>query len=361
MKIISVRLKANSYNIYIGKNSIKGIPAYIKKTNLGNFAIIITSSKIYSLYKSLITSIFPKSNCKIIKVADGEIAKSQKCLLKVLEEVIKADGLNKRLFIACIGGGVVGDLGGFVASIYKRGIPYIQIPTTLLSQIDSSIGGKTAINIGIAKNIVGSFYQPKAVFIDPSFLKTLPKKELKQGLAEAIKYGIISNKSFFYFLKRNKKKIMDLNYSSILRLISTCIRIKADIVSKDELERKGLRTILNFGHTLAHAIEGSSAYTKITHGEAVAIGMIYAAKLSLYLKKCNQNDLSQIENLINLYSLPTKTNIAHSAIHKSLCYDKKFISGQIRMVLLQQIGKVTVVEGISSTDIKKTLKNFTLP
>jgi len=358
MKTISVKLKANPYNIYIAKNLTKKIPAYIKKTNLGNFAIIITSSKIYSLYKGLINNIFPKSNCKIIKVADGEIAKSQKWLLKVINEIIKSDGLNKRLFIACIGGGVVGDLGGFVASIYKRGIPYIQVPTTLLSQIDSSIGGKTAINIGIAKNVVGSFYQPKAVFIDPNFLETLPKRELRQGLAEAIKYGIIANKDFFCFLKRNKEKIMDLNSNSILKLISTCARIKADIVSKDELERKGLRTILNFGHTLAHAIEGSSAYKKITHGEAVAIGMVYAARLSRYLKKCRQTDLSQIENIINLYSLPKMTNIAYSAIYKSLSYDKKFISGKIRMVILQKIGKVAVAEGISSKDIKKTLKVF---
>jgi len=358
VKTISVQLRKNSYKIHIGTNLLKEVPRCIKRLKLGNFGLVVTSPKILSLHRKRIKKVFGGKNYKITTVIDGEKAKSKEWLTKVIQEVVKADTLGRKIFIICLGGGTIGDLGGFAASIYKRGIPYIQIPTTLLGQIDSSIGGKTAIDLKEAKNILGTFYQPKAVFIDPTFLKTLSGQEMKQGLAEAIKYGVIKDKEFFNFLKKNHKKILKLNSACISKLISICVGIKAKIVASDEREKKGLRTILNFGHTLAHALESSLQYKKLSHGEAVSLGMLYAAYLSHVLKKCSEKEFIQIEEIIKLFSLPAKIKFNSLTLYKSLSYDKKFISGKIRMVLLRKIGRVEVVEEISPHNIKKTLKIF---
>jgi len=357
-KAIQVKLKENPYTIHIGYNLLKSLPDQIKKLNLGNFGIIVTSDKIYSLYRKSIADIFGSKNYKTVKVIDGERAKSKKWLFFIIEEIVKADKLNRRMFIICLGGGTIGDLGGFAAAIYKRGIPYVQVPTTLLAQIDASIGGKTAIDLKEAKNILGAFFQPKAVFIDPAFLTTLARKELKQGIAEAIKYGVIKDKDLFYFLKNNHKKIMALEPRSIMKLISVCAGIKAKIVAADEKENKGLRTILNFGHTFAHALESSLKYRKITHGEAVSLGMLFAAELSLCLRKCTKKEVGQIQKIIKLYSLPARIKVDPKTLYKSLIYDKKFISGRIRMVLLKRIGQVQVVEGIRPKNILKILAFF---
>ncbi len=358
MKAIIVKLKKNPYKIHIGYSLLGEVPKHIKRLKLGNFGLVITSPKILSLHRKSINKAFGGKNYKITTVIDGEGAKSKKWLNKVIGEVVKIDTLNRKIFIICLGGGTIGDLGGFVASIYKRGIPYIQIPTTLLGQIDSSIGGKTAIDLKEAKNILGAFYQPKAVFIDPTFLKTLSAREMRQGLAEAIKYGAIKNKEFFNFLKQNHKKILKGNSTCILKLISTCASIKAKIVAADEQEKRGLRTILNFGHTLAHGLESSLQYKKLSHGEAVSLGMLYATYLSKVLKKCSEREVNQIEEIIKLFSLPTKIKFNALALYKSMTYDKKFTSGKIRMVILRKIGRVEVIEGISPQNIKKTLKIF---
>jgi len=358
VKTIIVKLKKNPYKIHIGYGLLKETPKHIKRLKLGNFGLVITSPKILSLHRKGINKAFGGKNYKIITVIDGEKAKSKKWLNKVIGEVVGADTLNRKVFIICLGGGTIGDLGGFVASVYKRGIPYIQIPTTLLGQIDSSIGGKTAIDLKEAKNILGAFYQPKAVFIDPGFLKTLSAREIKQGLAEAIKYGAIKDKEFFDFLKKNHKKILELDSTCTLKLISVCASIKAKIVAADEREKKGLRTILNFGHTLAHALESSLQYKRLSHGEAVSLGMLYAAYLSKVLKKCSEKEVNRIEEVVKLFSLPAKIKFNALTLYKSLSYDKKFTSGKIRMVILRKIGKVEVVDGISPQNIKKTLKSF---
>ncbi len=356
MAIVRVNLKNNPYNIHFGHKLFPSIPSEIKKLNLGNFAIVITSSRVHALYKTLISNTFRGKNYKIVTIADGEKAKSKHWLFSIIGDIVKVDGLNKKPYLICLGGGTVGDVGGFVASIYKRGIPYVQIPTTFLGQIDSSIGGKTAIDLKVAKNILGSFYQPRAVFIDPCFLASLPLPELKQGLAEVIKYGVIKDSNFFVFIEKKHQEIINLERAAILKVILTSVKIKARIVEQDERELSGLRTILNFGHTFGHALESSLKYQKISHGEAVALGMIFAAKLSLKLKKCSQNSLARLSNLIRLFGLPTRIKANPSLLYRALTYDKKFISGKIRMVLLKAIGKVEVVDGISAQKIKETLK-----
>jgi len=356
IKKIRVNLKHAPYTIYIGKDIFKKIPSYLNKLKLGNFGIVITSPKIYSLYRKAIQSNFGSKNFKIIKVADGEIAKSQNWLFKVIDGIIRSDDYKCRPFIVCLGGGTIGDLGGFVAAIYKRGIPYIQVPTTLLAQIDSSIGGKTAIDLPAAKNILGAFYQPKAVFIDPAFLSTLPLAQFKEGLAEVIKYGVIKDAVFFRFLKANHRKIFMSDSSCILKILSTCTKIKAKIVEEDERETKSLRTILNFGHTFAHALESSLKYRKISHGQAVSLGMIYAGKLSLLRRKCSKKALVELIDTLKLFSLPISITFDLAKTYKSLIHDKKFISGKIRMVLLRKIGKVEVSEDIRPHDLKRTFK-----
>lgn len=358
VKTIAVNLKANHYSIHIANNLFKKLPFHINKLKLGDFGIIITSSKVYSLYQKTIRKNFPVKNYKIIKVVDGESAKSRKWLFKVIDEIIRANDWRKRPFIVCLGGGTVGDLGGFIAAIYRRGIPYIQVPTTLLAQIDSSIGGKTAIDTPQAKNILGAFYQPKAVFIDPNLLSTLPTVNFKEGLAEVIKYGVIKDLKLFQFLKSNHKKILKRDRASILKIVTACVKIKAKIVEADEKETKGLRTTLNFGHTFAHALESSSRYKKISHGKAVALGMIYAANLSLLLGKCKPKALFELSTILKLFALPTSVTFNSVRTYETLLHDKKFISGKIRMVLLRAIGRVEVCEGIAPSKIKKAFKVF---
>ncbi|MCM8824085.1 MAG: 3-dehydroquinate synthase [Candidatus Omnitrophica bacterium] len=358
MKIIRLNLKEYSHNIYIGYNIIKKIPQYLKNLNIGNFSIIITNRKIYSLHKNHIKTIFENIPYKIIFVPEGEEAKSKEWVFKIIGNILENDKLKRKLFISCVGGGVVGDIGGFIASIYKRGIPYIQIPTTFLSQIDASIGGKTAINFNRAKNIIGTFYQPKAIFIDQLFLTTLPIKEIKQGIAEAIKYAVISNRDLFFYLKRNYKKILSLNISCIREVIYECVNIKAKIVEKDEKEIRGLRTILNFGHTIAHALEGSLEFKTISHGDAVSLGMITSSYLSYYLGICSKSEVDNILDIIKKFSLPTKLSFSYKKVLNSLIFDKKFIHGKIRMVLLKRIGEVEVKEGISAILIRKSLQHI---
>lgn len=361
MKTIKVKLSDNSYNINIGLNLFKNILYSINRLNIGNFAVIVTSKSVSSCYKRLIQKSFKGIQNKIIIVPDGENAKTKDCLFKIIDGILKAEDKGRKIFLVCLGGGTVGDVGGFAASIYKRGIPYVQIPTTLLSQIDASIGGKTAIDLREAKNILGSFYQPKAVFIDPVFLRTLAKKELKEGLAEAIKYGIIKDKSLFYFLKNNYQKVLSLQPFAMLKVIETCVKIKAKIVEEDELEKKGIRTILNLGHTFAHAIEAAAKYKKISHGAAVSVGMLYAAYLSYSLGICDCQEINEIKDILSKLMLPTKTNIDYREIYKTMKYDKKFIRGAFRFVALRKIGKVEVRDNISKDLVVNTLRKFAAP
>jgi 3-dehydroquinate synthase len=361
MRVINVGLKENSYRIYVGKKALEHIPSFVRTNGLGNYAVIVTTPTVYALHKKALGQAFSGIKHAIVRVAEGEEAKSKKWLLRLLREIVRLDSLKRRLFIVCFGGGAVGDLGGFLAAIYKRGIPYIQLPTTLLAQIDSSIGGKTAIDLNEAKNILGAFYQPRAVFIYPPFLKTLPSAQIKQGLAEVIKYGAIKDRNFFYFLKDNQARIQNLDSSCLEKVIATCAGIKAHIVALDEKESKGLRTILNFGHTFGHALESSLRYKKISHGEAISVGMRYAAYLSFCLGRCTKKEAGEITSILTAFSLPTTVRFNPLTIYKSLSYDKKFISGSIRMVLLRRIGRVEVENAISPRVIKKTLRRFAGP
>ncbi|MCF7894919.1 MAG: 3-dehydroquinate synthase [Candidatus Omnitrophica bacterium] len=358
MNKIQVKLKNNPYSIIIEKNLKEKLSFLIEKYNLGNLGFVVTSPKVYKLYKKTIKDNFPSKKFKVIITADGEKAKSKYWLFTIIKEIIKADKASKKPFIICLGGGTIGDLGGFAASIYKRGIPYIQAPTTLIGQIDSSIGGKTAIDLPEAKNILGSFYQPKAVLIDPGFLKTLSKKDFKEGLAEAIKYGLIKDQNLFSLIKNNPGKIINLDISLINKIIYKSAKIKAKIVEKDEREKKGIRTILNFGHTFAHGLESVSKYKKVSHGKAVAIGMLYAAYLSQQLGKCSKKVVEEVKTILKLYNLPTRIQFDPKELLKAISYDKKFTTGKIRMVLIQKIAKVEVSDKITTRNLQKSFEKI---
>ncbi|MCK5306236.1 MAG: 3-dehydroquinate synthase [Candidatus Omnitrophica bacterium] len=358
LKKITVNLKERSYGIYIANNQFNCLGRLLKESNIGNHAVIISNSKIKKLYNEKIVKTLSKSSIKndFIEVPDSEKAKSVSCLSKVISKIARID-VRKRIFVIALGGGVIGDLSGFAAAVYKRGIPYVQVPTSLLAQVDSSIGGKVAVDLQYGKNLLGAFYQPRLVFSDVSTVSSLNLRQLKTGLAEVIKYGVITDSQLFRFIELNYHKILELDKEALSHIIIQSSRIKARVVSQDERETKGIRTILNFGHTIGHAIETASDYGKsYTHGEAIAIGMICASEIACRLKICNQKTLCRIESIISMIGLPIHIkNAPLEKIMPAYLHDKKFISGKNRFVLPVNIGKVIIREGISERLIKNVI------
>jgi len=263
------------------------------------------------------------------------------------------------LFIIALGGGVIGDLSGFVAAIYKRGINYIQIPTTFLAQIDSAIGGKTAVDLSLGKNLIGAFYQPRLVLSDISVLSSLDRKQIRFGLAEAIKYGVIKDKQLFGFIEKNYKKIINLNKKALEFVVYRCSAIKAKVVAQDEMERRGIRTILNYGHTIGHGLEAAGGYLSYSHGQAVALGMIAAARIARDLDMLDIRSCNRIERIISKVGLPTSVRgISKTKLLKAISHDKKFIRGKNRFVLPVRIGKVIVREGVPKDIINNAIDSL---
>ena len=357
MKTIKVNLKERAYPIVIGNNLFSSIGKRLKSLKIGDDAIIISNAKIKKLYgiklkKSLVKSGF-SVNFELIP--DSEKSKSQFQAFNLINKIAKLD-VKKRFFIIALGGGVIGDLAGFVAAVYKRGINYVQVPTTLLGQVDSAIGGKVAIDLNTGKNLVGAFYQPKIVISDVNILTSLSKKQVKSGLSEVIKYAIIKDRSLFDYLNSNSKQILKLNKTMLEFLVRKCSAIKANIVQADEKETKGIRTILNYGHTIGHAIESAGGYKKYNHGEAIAIGMICAADISCKLGMLNLSSYNKIKNLISKYGLPTSIRgVRLNKILEAQTRDKKFINKKNRFVLPKKIGTVIVRENIPLGIIKKAI------
>jgi 3-dehydroquinate synthase len=337
---IKVNLGERSYPILIGHGLIDALGFEIAKYLKNKKFMLITDSNVNKLYsKRLMNSL--KENGLSVNLAvipAGEKYKDIEQAKIIYKECIK-NNLHRDSSIIALGGGVISDLAGFAAATYMRGVPLVNIPTTLVGQVDAAIGGKTGINFE-AKNIIGSFYQPKLVIIDPNFLKTLPEAEIKNGLVEIIKYSIIKDAKLFRFLERNKQKIMELDKNSLLKVISRCCLIKARIVEKDEKENN-VRAILNYGHTIGHAIERVSNY-KIPHGKAVAIGMINEAKIARMLDLLDEKQERRIIELISKYNLVEDMQFKKRDILKAVGLDKKVLNEKIRFVLPTRIGKVCI-------------------
>jgi len=358
-KIVNVNLKKNKYKIIIGNNTLNKV-SYFHKYHFQKRKIIIIYDK--NLHDSVILKLLMKKLGKDtpnIAIPSGEKSKSIERLEKLYNKLFNLK-IDRSTILYAFGGGVIGDLTGFAASTIMRGIDYVQIPTTLLSQIDSSVGGKTAINSIHGKNLIGSFHQPKLVLVDTRTLKTLPKKQMLSGYAEMIKYSFINDKNFFSWLENNGNLVLNKNYKKLEFAINKCCKAKVKIIEKDEKDL-GQRALLNFGHTFAHAFEKVSNYKGFTHGEAVAVGMLLAFKLSTKLKFCNKNDLNRVIKHYEHLKLPSsinylfKNNVQSHKLISAMKLDKKTISNIINFILVKGIGKAFICDTVKEQNLKKFL------
>ncbi|MBF0593807.1 MAG: 3-dehydroquinate synthase [Candidatus Omnitrophica bacterium] len=358
MKQITVQLKEHSYPIVVGDGVLPLLPEFLKKLNLGPDAVVITNPLVNRLHGGALSAAMHKAgfSVKFFEVEDSERSKSAGVAFDLVGKVAEYAADKKPVIIA-FGGGVVGDLAGFVAAVYKRGIPFVQVPTTLLAQVDSSIGGKVAVDLPQGKNLAGAFYQPKLVLADASLLLTLSERQLRNGLAEVVKYGVIKDAKLFSFLEKNYAGLVSGDLAALSHVVLTSAAIKARVVELDEKETRGLRTILNFGHTIGHAVETACGYENYYHGEAVALGMRAACAISCQLNLMKPLEAVRVETLLSAIGLPENVEgVSEAAILKAMKFDKKFAGSKNRFVLCTSIGKVLVKEAVSLSTITKALR-----
>ncbi len=358
MENIRVELGDRSYDILIGNSILENTGTKLKTFNFSPKIALVSNELVFSLYGEIVSESIRKAGFDLLTVIipDGEQYKNIETLQYIYNELLKYK-LDRKSALIALGGGVVGDITGFAASTYMRGISYIQIPTTLLAQVDSSVGGKTGIDHKLGKNMIGTFWQPKLVLIDTNTLSTLEKRQFLAGLAEVIKYGIIWDPELFQFIEENKEKIIGLDSNSLNYIIKRSCEIKAEIVSQDERE-SGVRAILNYGHTIGHAIETVTKYTRYLHGEAISIGMCLEAELAQLLNIIEPSEVIKIKDLINHCGLPCYLpgDIDKIEIISSMYFDKKAVAGKLKFILPERIGKVRIEKNIPEEILKKTLK-----
>jgi 3-dehydroquinate synthase len=358
MQRVKVELGDRSYDILIGRDLLAELGGRCKKLGLGSRCAIITDSNVAAHYGKETQRILEASGFQttLITIPAGEKSKSLKCVGECYDAMAK-HRLERKSFVVALGGGVVGDLAGFVASSYLRGIPFVQVPTTLLAQVDSSVGGKTGINLKAGKNLVGAFHQPKLVVCDLATLDTLPVREFRSGMAEVIKYGIIYDALFFRRLEEQMDAALKRDPATLAKIIARCCAIKADVVGQDETE-SGLRAILNFGHTIGHALEAISGYGKYLHGEAISIGQVMAARLSKEILGLAAGDVERIPALLERSGLPVDVRLSSAQKQKLLAamkVDKKVSQGEIKFVLARQIGKVEYGQRVPESVVSSVL------
>jgi 3-dehydroquinate synthase len=349
---VTVSLGARSYGVKVGTGMLGSLGAEAAALKLGKRCAVISDSNVAPLYgpraiDSLRSAGF---NPVEITVPAGEKAKSLEQAESICEQMIQA-GLDRKAWVIALGGGVIGDLAGFVAAIYYRGIPFIQAPTTIVAQVDSSVGGKTGVNTRNGKNLVGAFHQPKAVLADVDTLDTLPDREFNEGFAEVIKHGAIRDRSLL-------DAVAKLDRKNLAPLILRNVEIKARIVEADEEERTGERALLNFGHTIGHAIEAAAGYGVLLHGEAISLGLVAACNLSVEKAGLPSKEAEQILSLLKQFQLPTKlpANIPIETILTAMKADKKFEAGAIRFILVPKLGEAFVSKDITNEDIVQAIK-----
>lgn len=358
MRTVHVPLGERSYEIKIGPGLLSQLGIDCARLKLGGRCAIISDRNVAPRFAKKVQASLTEAgfDSVLIAVHAGETAKS----LKVIEQCYDAlakHRLERKSFIVALGGGVVGDLAGFVAATYLRGIAFVQVPTTLLAQVDSSVGGKVGVNLKAGKNLVGAFHQPKRVLCDIDTLRTLPEREFRAGLAEVIKYGIIYDAALFEQLERDLARLLRRDTKTLAEVIARCCEIKADVVGQDETE-SGLRAILNFGHTIGHAIENISGYGKYLHGEAISIGQVAAAKISADVLGLPMTDVERIQTLFQRTGLPTQIKLSAAQKKKlfiAMRLDKKVSAGEIKFVLAKKIGEVVWGQKVSETAIHSVL------
>lgn len=356
MAEIRVELGERSYRIVIGSGILGKIGEQARDFGFSKRTGVVSNPVVHGLYGKAVEDSLRDAGFDVITilVPDGEEYKSLTWASNIYGELLK-HRLDRASALIALGGGVIGDITGFVASTYMRGIAFMQVPTTLLAQVDSSVGGKTGVNHPLGKNMIGTFYQPGLVWTDIDTLKTLPKREFLAGMAEIIKYGVIWDKELFAFLEKSRDSILNLEPSPLVHIIKRSCEIKAEVVSKDERET-GLRAILNFGHTVGHAVETVTGYTAYLHGEAVAIGMNIEARLSALLDLFSGADIDRVKSLLSLYGLPCElpAGISKDSLLSAMKIDKKALAGEMRFVLPEKIGFVKL-EKVSADKVSEVL------
>jgi len=355
MEKIRVELGTRSYDIIIGRGLLKDVGKILGTFDFSSKKALISNPTVYGFYGKEVSAAIRASGNDLTEVLipDGEEYKSLADTEKIYEAMLKAK-LDRKSALIALGGGVIGDITGFAASTYMRGIDFIQVPTTLLAQVDSSVGGKTGVNHPLGKNMIGAFWQPRLVWIDTATLDTLPRREFLSGLGEVIKYGVIWDEEFFTYLETTRDKIIKLDSTALTYIIRRSCEIKGEVVSKDERE-SGLRAVLNYGHTIGHAIETITSYKKYLHGEAVAIGMYMEAKLSHQLGIIDSKAVARIKALIDSFELPSEMpdEIEMDDLVNKMQIDKKTISGKMHFVLPETVGSVKIHSEITADDIIK--------
>ncbi|KSV16741.1 3-dehydroquinate synthase [Dehalococcoides mccartyi] len=358
MKSIGLNLSGREYKILIGSDLLSETASLLKDAVPCDRVIVITNIDINRLYGKKLKKHLEANGIEslFLELPEGEIHKSLDMAARIYPQLINHFA-ERNTPILALGGGVIGDLSGFVAATYQRGVPLIHLPTSLLSQVDSSIGGKVAVNHGGVKNIVGSFYQPRLVIADTGCLKTLPEKEFACGMAEIIKSAAIGSSELFRLLETNTQAVKDRSPEVMEDIISQTAAIKAGIVCQDETDR-GIRNILNFGHTLGHALESTSSFSQ-SHGAAVAIGMCFAARLSVRLGLCENETALRLEKLIADFGLPTNPkDIDPDKIIEAMHHDKKVSDGRIRFILLKRPWEALIAENILKPDVLSVLEEM---
>ena len=348
-----IDLKDNAYEVIVSKGILNDCGNYISNLEIGNKCAIISDSNVAPLYASKVSESLANNNIKseLIVVDAGESSKSLESVEKICRTMIKT-GHDRHVFVIALGGGVIGDLAGLVASVFYRGVPFIQIPTTIVSQVDSAVGGKTGVNTPEGKNLIGSFYHPKIVITDTLTLSSLPEREFNEGFAEVIKHAAIQDKSMF-------EDIMSVEgYENLDELILRNVEIKARIVEQDEKELSGLRAHLNYGHTIGHAIETAGGYGKFLHGEAISLGLIAANKISSQKSNLLDSENEIIIKALKKFNLPTQLDdsVSTQSLIDIMKSDKKFKNGKIRFVILNKLGEAELSADVSEDDISLAIE-----
>lgn len=357
MPNVHVNLGPRSYDIEIGAGNLAQVTRFVDAAQDDAHAVIITDANVDDLYAEPVANALADQGCEVdVLIVDaGEQSKSVEVATELWERMLD-EGADRKTAVIAVGGGVVGDLAGFVAATFARGLVFVQVPTTLLAQVDSSVGGKVGINLPGAKNMVGCFWQPRGVVIDVNVLQSLPEREFNAGMAEVVKYGVIQDAEFFAYLERQIDAINSRDAGVLTHIVERCCRLKADVVEQDEREETGLRAILNYGHTFGHAFEAATGYEQLLHGEGVAIGMLCASRLAERLNRVDAAFTKRQQDLLESFGLPTGVpEVPHDELIELMYHDKKTERGKLRFVLPSRLGHVETVRGVANDDIRAAL------
>lgn len=358
LRTVRVELQERSYDIEIGHGILNELGAFITGRRRMSHAIIVTDENVETPHANDAAKSLDNAGATVdlLVVEAGEQVKSVESVAGLWQKFLEL-GADRKSIVVAVGGGVIGDLAGFAAASYARGLAFFQVPTTLLAQVDSSVGGKVGINLPGAKNMVGAFWQPHGVLLDTGVLSTLPEREYRAGLAEVVKYGVILDADFFAYLEANISGLNERSADVLGEVVTRCCRLKADVVERDEREETGLRAVLNYGHTFCHALEAITGYGQFLHGEAVSIGMLCASRLAERLGRIDDSLTRRQHALLSALHLPVELpEIDEEALLAAMAHDKKVEHGRLRFVLPTRLGHVELVGDVDQADVRAALR-----